>query len=81
MKKADLIVIGTVTSMTCKWDKNKKDIYAYIAIKCDDWLKGKRLNKITIKSWGGEIGDKGISVSTAIDSIKAIVAKKKVKSE
>jgi|GEM_PF-2205139 len=65
VKKSDLIVIGTVTNMTSKWDENKKNIYTYVTVKCIDCLKGKKLKVITIKVAGGIVGEVGIEITTA----------------
>jgi hypothetical protein len=59
VKKSDIIVVGKVTDLTCKWDQNKSKIWTYVTIKSSESLKGAFQNKITIKICNGSRG-KGI---------------------
>lgn len=62
--EADIIITGIVTKVNSQWDMDKKNIWTYITIAPDEYLKGKEKTKeITIKLIGGIVGEIGMEVS------------------
>jgi hypothetical protein len=57
-----LIVVGRVTNIESRLGAGK-NIWTYVTLKCDHFLKGDSIDKIIIKIPGGIVGDLGQSVS------------------
>jgi hypothetical protein len=55
---ADLIVVGKVTDVQCRWDEPKTLIHTYVSVSIEEIVKGQSPNdKITITMPGGEVGN------------------------
>jgi hypothetical protein len=67
--RANVIIIGDVTSLSCQWDKEKAKIWTFVTIKCTDHLKysgeEEKQNEITFRLLGGVVEDIGMEVSGA----------------
>jgi hypothetical protein len=56
--KADLIVVGKVTDVQCRWDEPKTLVHTYVSVSIEEIVKGQSLDdKITITLPGGRVGD------------------------
>ena len=61
--KADLIVVGKVTDVQCRWDEPKTMIYTFVSVSIEETVKGQPPNdEITIMVPGGMVGDMAVSV-------------------
>lgn len=59
-----VIVVGSVKNIQCKWDKEKKNIWTFVTIDTEQFIKGKKEGgELTIRIPGGVVGDIGERVS------------------
>lgn len=62
--ESELIVRARVTSNHCQWeDEIHKIIYTIANLEVIETLKGEKVDKITIRQLGGQIGDWGMIIS------------------
>jgi hypothetical protein len=60
--KSDLIVIGKVTDATSKWATDRSNIYTYVTINVEEFIKGSHLtNEILIQVLGGAVEGENIA--------------------
>lgn len=60
-----IIITGNVTKIESEWDNSKKNIWTYVTIDCDQYLKGNnnQNDKLIVKIPGGIVGNIGQDVS------------------
>lgn len=56
------IVRGHVTQVESSWDGAHKTIFTYSTILVEQWLKGGGPETLTVRTIGGQVGDKGLWV-------------------
>lgn len=62
--ESELIVRARVTSSHCDWaNEAQKNIYTFADLEVIETLKGEKVDKITVRQLGGQIGDWGMIVS------------------
>lgn len=60
--KSDLIIVGKVIDATSKWAGDRSNIYTYVTINVEEFIKGSQLtNEILVQVLGGAIKDEGIA--------------------
>jgi hypothetical protein len=60
--QADVIVTGTVTGMTSRWDDSHSTIFTDVAVSVERFDKGNAGRRLTVRVPGGEVGDIGMAV-------------------
>ncbi len=62
--ESELIVRARVTSSHCQWENEvQKNVYTFSDLDVIETIKGEKVNKITIRQLGGQIGDWGMIIS------------------
>lgn len=64
IKDSEVIIIGKVLKIESEMGADK-NIWTYVTIECNQYLKGNKKNEVIIRIPGGEVGDLGQYVSDA----------------
>ena len=59
--KADSIIVGQVTDMRSQWED--RNIFTYVTLSVEQYIKGAGDSQVTIKTLGGTVGNLGQRVS------------------
>jgi len=60
--RADVIVSGTVTSVSSHWDETRTTIFTDVSIRSEKFEKGMAMTSVILRLPGGEVGDVGLAV-------------------
>lgn len=62
IKDSEVIIIGKVLKIESEMEIDK-NIWTYVTIECNQYLKGNKKNEVIVRIPGGEVGDLGQYVS------------------